>query len=250
MNDTGQDAEQTAREDLAAAYRLADQHGFSEGICNHLTLMVPGYDDRFFLIPYGLHWAEVTASRLMVVDFNGEKRAGDGYVEPSAFYIHAAIHKARPDGRCVMHTHMPYALALCMIEDGRLLTADQNACRFFDRVAYDDEYGGAALGWDEGDRIARALGDKDVLFMANHGVTVASDSVAGAWEDLYYLDRACRAQVLAMSTGRPLKLIPEDMIRKVFEQIETEGSGAASNYRRHFAALRRKLDREQPDYRH
>lgn len=239
----------SAREDLAAAYRLADRYGLSEGICNHLTLAVPGRDDRFLLIPYGMHWSEVTASSLLVVDREGDKVEGEGFIEPTAFYIHGAIHKARADARCVMHTHMPHALALCMIEDGRLEFADQNACRFYGRIAYDDDFGGVALDWDEANRIAAALGGKDVLFMANHGVTVVGETVARAWERLYYLDRACRAQVIAMSTGRPLKRIPDAMAAAVSDQINNLTSGASANIERHFAAQKRLLDRDGADYR-
>ena len=238
-----------AREDLAAAYRLADRYGLSEGICNHLTLAVPGRDDRFLLIPYGMHWSEVTASSLLVVDAEGNKVEGEGFIEPTAFYIHGAIHKARAEARCVMHTHMPYALALCMIEDGRLEFADQNACRFYGRVAYDDDFGGVVLDWDEANRIASALGGKDVLFMANHGVTVVGETVARAWERLYYLDRACRAQVIPMSTGRPLKRIPDAMAAAVSDSINNLTSGASANIERHFAAQKRLLDRDGADYR-
>lgn len=241
-------AQARARTDLAAAYRLAERFGFNEGIDNHLSLAIPGEDDRFLLIPYGLHWSEVSAGNLLVVDHKGEKVAGEGFVEPTAFYIHGAIHKARSDAKCVMHSHIPYALAICMIEGGRLEIADQNACRFYDRIAYDDHFGGAVLDWAEAERIAGAFADKDILFMANHGVTVIGESVAQAWETLYYLERACRAQVLAQSTGRPLKRIPEETVRTVCEQIRQEGSGAAANYHRHFEALKRILDRESPGY--
>ena len=243
------DEVQTAREDLAAAYRLAEKFGFNEGIDNHFTMAVPGQSDQFFLIPYGLHWSEVTASTLMIVDGTGTRIEGEGFVEPTAFHIHSSIHKARPDATCVMHCHPPYPLALCMIEDGRLEFADQNACRFYEKIAYDDEYGGGALDNDEGSRIANALGNNDVLFMANHGVTVAGANVAHAWEQLYFLDRACQAQVLAMSTGRPLKKIPEHTVRSVAKEIETAESGVTASYHRHFAALKRLLEPEQPNYR-
>ncbi len=238
-----------AREDLAAAYRLAERHGFNEGICNHFTLAVPGRHDRFLLIPYGMHWSEVAVSSLLVVDTEGNQVEGEGFIEPTAFYIHGAIHKARPDARCVMHTHMPYALALCMIEGGELVIADQNACRFHGRIAYDQIFAGAVLDWDEANRIARALGDKEVLFMAHHGVTVMGDTVARAWEQLYYLNRACQAQVLAMSTGRPLKRIPDQIAAKMASQIRSTTSGASANVERHFAALKRVLEREAPGFR-
>ena len=240
---------QIARENLAAAYRLADKFGFNEGIDNHFTMAVPNQNDRFLLIPYGLHWSEVTASILMIVDGTGTRIEGEGFVEPSAFHIHNAIHMTRPDATCVMHCHPPYPLALCMIEEGRLEYADQNACRFYGKIAYDDDYRGGALDEDEGSRIANAFRDYDVLFMANHGITVAGTSVAHAWEQLYFLNRACQAQVLAMSTGRALKKIPESIVKSVAQQIETEGSGGAANHHRHFTALKRLLEPEQPNYR-
>jgi ribulose-5-phosphate 4-epimerase/fuculose-1-phosphate aldolase len=243
------DSERQAREDLAAAYRLAVRFGFNEGIDNHFTLAVPGEDNRFLLIPYGLHWSEVTASSLVIVDGEGNLVAGEGYVEPTAFYIHAAVHKARPDAACVMHTHMPHALALTMIEGGRLEMAEQNALRFYGDIAYDDTYGGLALDWDEANRIASVMGDKSVMFMANHGVTVAGPSVAHAWELLYYLEQACRAQVLAMSTGRPLKRVSDNMAGDVAAAIQAENRSAAANFDRHFAALKRLLERDGADYR-
>lgn len=243
------DPVQRAREDLAAAYRLCVRFGFNEGIDNHLSLAVPGEDDRFLLIPYGLHWSEVTASNLVVVDGEGTVVEGEGFLEPTAFFIHAAIHKARPDAKCVMHTHMPHALALTMIEGGRLEMADQNALRYWGRTAYDDAYGGLALDWEEADRIAATMGDAEILFMANHGVTVARPSVAAAWEDLYYLEQACRAQVLAMSTGRPLKKISDNMAADVVAKIRAESLGRAANYDRHLEALKRVLDREGQNFR-
>jgi ribulose-5-phosphate 4-epimerase/fuculose-1-phosphate aldolase len=249
VENSGDDEVRQAREDLAAAYRLCERFGYNEGIDNHLTLAVPGAHDRFLLIPYGLHWSEVTASALIVVDLDGNTVEGQGFVEPTAFYIHAAIHKARPDARCVMHTHMPYALALAMIEGGRLEMADQNALRFHGRVAYDEAYGGGAYGWDEGARIAAAMGDADILFMANHGVTVARASVAAAWEDLYYLEQACRAQVLAMSTGRPLRRVPEAVAARVAADVRAEATGRSANIDRHFEALKRVLIRDGADFR-
>ena len=239
---------QNQREDLAAAYRLAAQFSFNEGIDNHITAKVPGYPDQFLLIPYGQHWAEVTASSLLGVDNRGERVEGDGFVEPTAFHIHNSIHTARPEVNCVMHCHPPYPLALCMIKDGRLEYADQNACRFFGKVAYDDDYPGAAFDAAEGKRIAQVLGDKNILFMANHGITVVGSCIAHAWDQLYFLNRACKAQVIAMSTGQPLRKLPDDIVQKVADQIEAEERGVAANYHRHFAALKRLLERQTPDY--
>ena len=239
---------QNQREDLAAAYRLAARFSFNEGIDNHLTAKVSGVSNQFLLIPYGLHWEEVTANNLLRVNNEGERLEGEGFVEPTAFHIHNSIYTARPDATCVMHCRPPYPLALCMIKHGRLEYADQNSCRFFDKVAYDDDFPGGAFDAAEGERIAEVLGDKDILFMANHGITVLASSIAQAWDQLYFLNRACEAQVLAMSTGQPLRKLPEEIVQKTALQIEAEESGSAANYHRHFAALKRLLERDKSDY--
>ncbi len=235
------DTHRQARTDLAAALRLAARMGLSEGICNHFSYAVPGGEDRFLLNPFGLHWSEIRAGDLLVVDATGKVLEGGGEAELSAICIHAPLHRRHPRGRCVLHTHMPYATALTAIEDGRLEPVIQNALRFYGDVAYDRDYGGLAQDVDAGERIARAMGDKRVLFMANHGVIVVGDSVAAAFDDLYFLERACQTQVLAMSTGRPLKRISDNLAATAF----AEWAGRDGSYARaHFAALKRLLDRE------
>ena len=240
------DAVWQARVDLAAAFRLAVRNGFHEGICNHFTLMVPGTDNRFLLNPYGLHWSEVTASNLLVVDVDGNVVEGDGIAEDTAFYIHSRIHLKAPDAACVLHTHQPYATALTQVHGGRLEPTIQSAIRFYGRVAYDDDFNGVVLATDEGDRIADAIGDKEVMFMGNHGVTVVGPTVAQAFDALYYLERACQAQVLAMSTGRPLKPITDNIAASTFGGHHEELSDHA---RVHFDALKRSiLEKQDPGY--
>ena len=238
---------QQTRIDLAAAYRLAAKQGFNEGICNHFTMMVPGSDDRFLLIPYGLHWSEVTASNLIEVDFNRNVIAGDGTAEATAFCIHAPIHRARADARCLLHTHMPWATALTMLDDFRFPMASQNELGFYGRIAYDDDYKGLAFDTAEGDRLAEVMGDADVLMMANHGVMIAGRTIAAAYDDLYYLEQTCRTLVLAFSTGQPLKRVPQDVAAATARQMGRNG-GEREGAKTHFAALKRILDREQPDY--
>ncbi|MBM3484253.1 MAG: aldolase [Alphaproteobacteria bacterium] len=242
----GDDAVRRARIDLAAAYRLAVLHGLNEGICNHFTLMVPGQRDRFLLIPFGMHWSEVRASNLLIVDFDGRVIEGDGYAEDTAFYIHAPIHRAYPEFACVMHTHMTHALALNLIEDGRILPINQNALRYTDRIAYDDHYTGLAMDDAEGDRIVRAMAGKPIAMLRHHGAIVCGAHVAAAYDDLYYLERTAMAQIAAMSTGRPLKLIEPDIERRAAAQIAAFSNTDAHGM--HFAALKRLLDRTQPDY--
>lgn len=241
------EADLATRIDLAAAYRLAVRCELHESINNHFTARLPSDRDKFLVIPHGLHWSEVTASRLLVVDGEGGVVSGEGEVEPSALFIHSRILSARPDAVSVMHTHQPYATALAVLDGGRLLPVSQNALRFHGRVAYHDGYHGAAERAEEGDLLARALGDKDVLFHASHGVMVAGPSIAKAFDDLYFLERAAMVQVLAQSTGQPLRFIPEEV-------AEGYVSPERPNHLRkqaddHFTALKRILDREEPDYR-
>jgi ribulose-5-phosphate 4-epimerase/fuculose-1-phosphate aldolase len=243
------DAERRTRIDLAACYRLADRFGLNEGIDNHMTVLVPGHTDRFLLAPFGMHWSEVKASDFLVVDFNGRVLSGQGAVEDTALYIHQPVHRLSPQGRCVLHTHMPYATALCMLKDPRLEMAVQSALGFYEDVAYDETYNGLAYDMTEGERLAGALGDKSVLMMANHGVLVVGTTVPQAFERLYFLERAAQAQVLALSTGKPLRLIPEPIVKRTVAQFEAGGSvGGRDRSELHFDALKRVLDRSASDY--
>ena len=180
------EAIQQARVDLAAALRLAERFGLHEGICNHFSYALPGRDDRFLLNPYGTHWSQVTASGLQLVDGAGQVLDGDGEAEVSAFSIHAPIHQRHRRARAVLHTHMPYATSLTSLEDGRLEPVTQNALRFHGDVAYDDDYNGVAEDTAEGERMAGVLGDNRVLFLAHHGVIVVGETIAQAFDDLYY----------------------------------------------------------------
>jgi ribulose-5-phosphate 4-epimerase/fuculose-1-phosphate aldolase len=233
-----------AKVDLAAALRAAALFGLNEGVDNHFSLAVPGSDDRFVLNRFGPHWSEITASDLITVDLDGEVVDGDGDWEVTAFMIHRGVHLARPSARCVLHTHMPYATALSMIEGGLDTRASQNAMMFHGRVV-SLEYGGHADAADEGARIGEAIGeDTWVVMLENHGVLAIGETVAEAWHRLYFLERACRVQVLAQSTGAPLIRVSEELATR------TAGQAAADtdNPPTLFAAVRRQLDRESPGY--
>jgi ribulose-5-phosphate 4-epimerase/fuculose-1-phosphate aldolase len=237
--------ERAARIDLAAAFRLAVRLDMHEGVCNHLSLMLPGSKDRFLLNRFGLHWGEVTASNLLTLDADGKILEGEGDFEKTAFYIHSRIHLANPNATCVLHTHMPYATALTLTEPGRLEMVEQNALRFVDDIAYDDEYNGLVVDNAEGDRLARVQGSKRVMFLANHGVIVVGKSVAEAFDLMYYLERACRLQVLALSTGRKLRPVTDKVARATYAMLLEQNAVYAEA---HFGALKRILDREEPDY--
>ncbi|MDE2453256.1 MAG: aldolase [Burkholderiales bacterium] len=225
------------RRDLALALRAAAHHGLSEGVCNHFSVELPDASNRFLLNPRGLLWSEVTADDIVMVDAQGRRRAGRHEVEPTAMFIHAAIHRdcRKP---VVMHTHMPYATALTLTTDRSLdTTLSQNAMRFHGRVGVDAHYGGLALDAREGSRIASALGGADVAFLGNHGVIVCGDRIDHAYDDLYYLERACMAQVLAQSSGRPLA--PADPA--LAEHVKAQTLGERLQSELFFEALRRLL---------
>jgi len=235
---------QQARVDLAAALRCAVRYGLHEGVCNHFSMMVPGDAPRFLINPYGPHWSQMRASDLLLVDGEGRILEGEGELEASAFFIHSRIHLASPRATCVLHTHQPYATALTVVHDARLEPISQNAVRFYDDCAYDDSFNGLVLESNEGDRLAAAIGDKRVMFLANHGVIVIGPTVAEAFDDLYYLERAAQLQVLALSTGKTLRTIGEEVARTTFGNRTDKIHYAHV----HFTALKQLLDRAEPEY--
>jgi ribulose-5-phosphate 4-epimerase/fuculose-1-phosphate aldolase len=238
--------ERQGRIELAAALRLAVRFGYHEAIANHFTLALGEKGDRYLLHPWGKHFAEVRASDMLVVNTHGEVLEGEGEAERSAVCLHGPMHARLPHARCILHTHMPYATALASVEGTRLEPIHQNAARFYDRIAYDDDFNTLALDPSEGERVCRVMGNKSILFMANHGVMVVGRSVAEAFDVLYYLEKACENQVLAMSTGQPLKIIPDEVARRTAEQWANEAWSSQT----HFDALKRLLDRDDPDYMH
>jgi len=223
------------RADLALALRAAAMHGLAEGVCNHFSVALPGEASLFLLNPRGLLWSEIQAEDIVLVDIDGATVAGRHAIEPTAMFIHAAIHKIA--GKvCVLHTHMPYATALTLTDlRGLDTTLSQGAMRFHGCVAIDDRYNGLALDRVEGERIARALQGMDIGFLGNHGVIVCGDRIAYAYDDLYYLERACMAEVLARSTGRAMLPVAADVAERVAKEVQ----GERLQSRLFFEALRR-----------
>lgn len=234
-----------AKIDLTGALRMAALLGLHEGVCNHFSMAVPGEDgaETFLINPQGVYWGDIVPSDIVTVDVHGNKLDGHRDVEPTAFFIHGCIHKAKKKARCIMHTHMPYATALTLIEGG-LEWVSQNSLRYYGRVAYDTEYRGLALDDREGDRITSKLADADVMFMANHGVLLCGESVANVFDDLYYLERACTVQVLAQSTGKKLRLIPDDVASQTARQFEQERQQSSL----HFEAMKLHLSKISPGW--
>jgi ribulose-5-phosphate 4-epimerase/fuculose-1-phosphate aldolase len=238
--------EAQARIDLAAAFRWAARLNFHEAAANHFSVAVSDDGAQFLLNPKGRHFSRVRASELLLLDANNpDALSGPDAPDATAWYLHAHLHQHLPQARCVLHTHMPYATALCCLQDFEFLMLDQNACRFYGRIAYDRDYAGMALSDDEGARVAKLLGpSKSVLFMGNHGVIVVGPSVAEAFDELYYLERAAQNQVLAMSTGRALAVVPDPVAALACQQwLEYPQYSEL-----HFKALKDILDQDEPNY--
>jgi len=225
------------REDLALALRAAAHHGLGEGICNHFSVELPDGSGRFLINPRGFLWAEIQADDIVMIDEQGVRLAGHHNVEPTAMYIHAAIHRICRKS-CVLHTHMPFATALTLTTQRALdTTLSQNAMRFHGRIAIDENYNGVALNHAEGERIASVMQNADIAFLGNHGVVVCGPSVAYAYDDLYYLERACMVEVLAARSGSPLAPVKRGLVDEVALQLEGERLQSSL----FFEALRRTL---------
>ena len=233
-----------ARIDLAAVLRWSARLGYQTGTCNHFSFMAPGRDDLFLINPEGYFWSEITASNLLLCTLDGAVVEGSCTVERTAFSLHAPIHRLKPAARACFHTHMPYATALCLLKGGRLLPVVQEAMMFHDQIAYDESYAGLALDTREGERVAGLLGDKEVIFMLNHGPLVVGSDIGRTFFSLYYLEQACRLQLLATRSGQPLALVSDEKARPTMEAVHS-----VVNYGDTFVtAIKRVLDKEEPDY--
>lgn len=244
------EVERQGRIDLAAMFRIAVRNNWHEGIANHFSLAISGDGKRFLMNPQGRHWSRIRASDLLLLDADGSDDAigkGPGKADPTAWYIHSKIHAGNPKARCVLHSHMFYATTLACLKGYRLQMIDQNAMRFYDRIAYDGTFNGMALGDGEGRRIGGTIEDgKSVVFMANHGVAVVAESVAQAFDVNYYLERACKLQVLALSTGQPLHVVSDEVAALTCAQWWRDDT--CDFARDHFNEMKAILDSKEPDY--
>lgn len=234
-----------ARVEMAVLHRAAAAHGFHEGIDNHFSLAVPGRDDLFLLNRFGPHWSEMRASDVLVIDLDGNVVDGEGEWEVTAFMIHRGVHRSRPDARCVLHTHMPYATALSMTGEGLDTRASQNSMYFHGRIVR-ARYGGLADGSVEGDRLGASVpAGAWVVMLDNHGVLVIGETPAHAWQRLYFLERACQVQVLARAHGGEQIRVSEQIARLTADQFGADPGNGAELL---LAAERRLLDRDNPGY--
>ena len=234
------------RVDLAAAFRIAVQFDWHESVANHFSVAVNEKGNRFLLNPRWQHFSSIRASDLLCLDADDPTvMSSDNPPDPSAWSIHGAVHSAVPRARALLHCHPPYATALCGLQDPTLKPIDQNTARFFNRIAVDLEFGGIADEVEEGQRIAESLGHHDVMIMGNHGVLAIGETVAEAFEAMYYLERAARTMVLAYSTGQPLAVMDDQLAEKTAAGWSAFGGMAPA----HFNHLKNSLDQTDPSFR-
>jgi len=239
-------AEWQMRIDLAACYRLADLFGFSDIVWNHITAKVPN-TEQFLINRFGLRFDEVTASNLVTIDVDGNVvDPGSGTSEEdinvTGYVIHSAIHAARPDVHCVMHSHPENGLAVSVLRDG-LIPMIQDAMPFHNRVAYHD-YEGLAVDTGERERLAASLGDKMVMILRNHGLLTCGETVAEAFMHMYYLERACKVQMQVLASGADFELPPPDICEAAARQYAHFPYGKYE-----WPALLRLVDERSPGFR-
>ncbi|MDK3017048.1 class II aldolase/adducin family protein [Pseudodonghicola flavimaris] len=234
------------RQDLAAAFRLCHRMGWSESVGNHFSAAVSDDGRQFLLNPKWLHFGAIRASDLLLLDSDDTATLSrPDAPDASAWTVHGTLHRKLPRARVVLHCHSPYATALACLKDPTMVPIDNNTARFYGRIGYDLGFGGIADAEEEGERLAESLGDKDVLVMGNHGVTLIADTVAAAYEDLYFFEKAAQTLILARSTGEPLAVLSDAVA-----QNTVEGWAAyAGMADRHFDFLKSELDASDTSWR-
>ena len=234
------------RVDLAAAFRWTARLNMHEAVANHFSLAVDDQGTRFLMNPNQMHFARIRASDMIEVDLD-DPTAQDGpdAPDPTAWGLHGGLHRHCPQARCVMHVHSIFATVLASLADSRLPPIDQNCATFFNRIAYDRDYGGLAFE-DEGARCAQLFTDpkQKVLVLGNHGVMVIGDSVADTFNRLYYFERAAETYIRALQTGRPLKVLSDEIAEKTASELEAYPEQDV----RHLAELKAILDAEGSNY--
>jgi ribulose-5-phosphate 4-epimerase/fuculose-1-phosphate aldolase len=240
--------EREVRVDLAACYRLIAYNGMDDGVATHISARVPSKEEHFLVNPYGLLFSQMTASNLVKVDLEGRIVEETPYqVNPAGFVIHSAVHAARPDAKCVIHTHTVPGMAVSCLDVG-LLPLSQKSLRFYNRIAYHD-YEGKSDNLDERQRLAVDLGEMNAMILRNHGLLVCGPSVKWAYKCMMALEKSCKVQLAVMSTGAKItQLSPEIMehAARQFDRDETPGRPARPDG---WPSLLQMLDGVDPSYR-
>ncbi|MCM2292566.1 class II aldolase/adducin family protein [Allorhizobium sp. BGMRC 0089] len=234
------------RQDLAAAFRLCHKFGWSESVGNHFSAAVSADGRSFLLNPRWQHFATVRASDLLLLDAEDESVMWSANApDPSAWAVHGGLHRALPQARVILHCHSPYATALACLKDPTLLPLDNNTARFYGKTGYSLDFGGISDNDDEVQHLAEAMRGMTALVMGNHGVSIAGNTVADAFEDLYFFEKAAKTQILALSTGQPLAVLSDAVARNTAEGwIPYRGMAA-----KHFDYLKSALDADDRSWR-
>lgn len=240
--------EWAVRVDLAACYRLVARYGWEDLVFTHITARVPGSEDQFLINPYGVFFDEITASSLVKIDLQGNKVADSPFpVNPAGFVIHSAIHAARHEARCVLHTHTLNGVAVSAQRAG-LLPISQHAISVLASLGYHD-FEGPALRDDEKPRLVADLGDNTSLILRNHGLLTVGETVADAFVAMYYLEASCAIQVRAQAGGGELIPVPKEIIESAYAQVMAAGRPRGSRGGLVWPGLLRRLDRVDSSYR-
>ena len=236
------------RVNLAACFRMSARLQLNEGVGNHFSYAVSEDGRQFLMNPFGKHFSNIRASDLMLLDANDENTMDkEEKPDPTAWAIHGAMHRNVPQARCVMHLHSKYATVLATLADSTLPPVDQNAMRFFNRFAIDDGFDGMGLG-EEGERLSTQLGHKRVLIMGSHGVMVVGETIARTFDELFYFERACENYIIALATGKPLRIASDAVAEKTAQQWDEICAESVGFCDAHLEQIREILDREEPDY--
>ena len=243
MTDINVDLDE-ARRDMAAIFRWIARESMHEGIANHFSFAVSENGQKFLMNAYGVHFSKMRAQDILLLDANEKPEDYGDKIDPTAWWIHGAMHRNNPQARCIVHLHSHYATALSVLKDPVLLPVDQTSCRFFNRVVIDDDFDGMGLG-NEAERLSTVLGDRRTMMMGNHGFMTVAATPALAFDLAYFYERGCRTYLTALSTGAPLAILPDDVAEKTARQWEDYEIYAG----KHLAAIREILDVEEPEYR-
>ena len=233
------------RVELTCAFRWAYRFNLHESVANHFSFSVSDDGSKFLINPNGRHFSRIRASELLLVDaHDDETMSRKNAPDATAWGLHGSLHRNCQHARCILHAHPTYTTVLASLADSTMPPIDQNTARFFDRVVVDDHFDGMAFE-QEGERCSKLLGSKRIMLMGNHGILVVASTVARALDDLYYFERAAKNLILAYSSGKPLKLLSDDIAEKTAQQWE----GYSSLSEMHFRELKAILDEEEPNYR-
>ena len=232
--------------DLAAVFRWTARLNMHEAVANHFSVSAPDSSEDFYVNGSGMHFSTIKSSDLVLIEQSkiNELKDKPELVDPTALYIHGSIHKKVPHAKCILHVHSKYATVLATLEDPTLPPIDQNSMRFFNRVGVYSDFGGMGFE-EEAKKMANKIGNKKVLLMSNHGILTTGQTVAEAFDELFYFEKACETYITALSTNKKLKIVSNEIAEKTAQEWE---NCSPTHQDLHLKAIRSILDSEDPSY--